>query len=642
MLIGARPLRLEPEGLKNLKLPVILHWDLSHFVVLDRITSKKAWIRDPAVGKVVCSISELQRRFSGVALEFTPTERFLSAPRNKLKRNLKVRDLFRSIESVKANIAKIIILTIVAQAFSVIAPLFQQVAIDNVVLTGDVRFLTILLISFISVFIILSIAELMRSLVALTLGQVASYSLSSRLVSYLFQLPIEYFEKRHSGDVISRIGSIQPVQRMITNDIPTAFIDLVTCVVLCLVMINYDTHLFLIVLMISILQIGVFFLFYPSIFREEAELIIASADEQSHLIESIYAVNTVKIFNSEAVREAAWRNLFASVTKRIVLVGQIKLLSSSLWKFLGNLQFLLVIYFGIMAILSENLTVGMIFAFITYLTMFSVRFESLLSSYERFRLLGLHLDRLDDIVSSEVQAEVDGASHAFQSKKITGEIEFRDVDFSYGPADSLIFKDANLTIQTGEYVAIIGKSGAGKTTLLNLLLGIQNPIAGEVLINDTSLTLLGVRKWRENVGVVMQNDRLLTGTLAENISFFDPSLDLNRVMEVAVQAEIHQEIMSMPMNYYSLVGDMGSALSGGQKQRILLARALYRNPQVLILDEGTANLDEKTELAIATLLDGLSITRIVIAHRPALISKADRVLEVRDRGVFEIESELLK
>jgi ATP-binding cassette subfamily B protein RaxB len=267
----------------------------------------------------------------------------------------------------------------------------------------------------------------------------------------------------------------------------------------------------------------------------------------------------------------------------------------------------------------------MLFAFLSFRQTFTDRTIALINQAIQFRFLGLHLDRLGDIVTAA--PEVAPATPA-RPAQVRGAIVLKDVSFRYGAADRMVLQGIDLDIGPGEFVAITGRSGGGKSTLLKLMLGLHAPTGGAVLLDGQSAAPELWRSWRERVGVVAQEDRLLSGSIADNIAFFDPDLDMQRVYAAATAARVHDEIMSMPMQYQSLVGDMGSALSGGQRQRVLLARALYRRPSVLFLDEGTANLDEATEETIADLICSLPITRIVVAHRPALIRRADRVATV--------------
>jgi ATP-binding cassette, subfamily B, bacterial CvaB/MchF/RaxB len=202
------------------------------------------------------------------------------------------------------------------------------------------------------------------------------------------------------------------------------------------------------------------------------------------------------------------------------------------------------------------------------------------------------------------------------------------VDFRYAETEPFILENVHLTVEPGEFVVIAGPSGAGKTTLAKVMLGLLEPTGGEVVIDGTPLSMLGVQAYREHVAAVMQDDHLISGSIADNICFFDPAFDMEWMIECARRAGIHDEIMAMPMTYNSLIGDMGSSLSGGQKQRVLLARALYRRPKILLLDEGTAHLDVEMERRINDTLRQLEITRVAVAHRPETIRAADRVFSL--------------
>jgi len=276
----------------------------------------------------------------------------------------------------------------------------------------------------------------------------------------------------------------------------------------------------------------------------------------------------------------------------------------------------------------------MLFAFLSFRQTFTDRAIALINEAVQFRLLGLHLDRIADIVTTEAEPASDAP--AIEAK---GALRAKNVSFRYGASDAFVLEDVTLAIEPGDFVAFTGPSGGGKTTFVKLLLGLHHPTDGFIEIDGHKAMRESWRAWRANVGVVAQDDRLLSGTVADNIAFFDPDLDMARVQAAAMAAQVHDDIIRSPMQYLSLVGDMGSTLSGGQRQRVLLARALYRQPKILILDEGTANLDERTEEAIAELVAQMTITRVIVAHRPALIRRANRVFHVEGRSIKEISAQ---
>ncbi|WP_343627787.1 peptidase domain-containing ABC transporter [Roseateles sp.] len=624
MDFAGRPLRLEPSHLNKLQLPCILHWDMNHFVVLKELRGEDAIIHDPALGVRRISPRQMAKSFTGVALELTPTASF--QPR-EVRIRARMRDLWTRVRGWQGPLLQTLVLSVMLQLFTMAAPAFLQLAMDDAVARLDQNFLLVLALAFGAMYILQSLTEALRGWTVLQLGQAMSFQLSGNVLRHLLRLPAEFFEKRIVGDILSRMGAVKPIQEALTQSAVTALIDGVMMIATAVLLMIYSPALGGIVL-VSLVLYAVFVLgLYPLRRRREEEQLIAQAEAQTYLIESIRASKTVKLYGRESQREVVWRNHFGQVVNAALGTGQVEVGTQFARSLIFNLQLVLVVYFGSLMVMESSLSAGMLFAILLYRNQFGDRAEALLRQVVQFRLLRLHMERLADIVTTPREAGLESAA-ALPERTPRGALSLREVSFRYAQNEPLLLQSISLDIQPGEYVAIVGSSGGGKTTLLKLMLSLLPPTSGEILVDGMPLQSFGIRAWRQAIGVVQQDDGLLMGTIADNIAFFDPQVDMARVVESAQAAAVHDEIQAMPMGYLSMVGDMGSTLSGGQRQRVLLARALYRKPAVLFLDEGTANLDPGAERRIADLVQDMPITRIVVAHRPELVDRADRVLEL--------------
>jgi ATP-binding cassette, subfamily B, bacterial CvaB/MchF/RaxB len=359
------------------------------------------------------------------------------------------------------------------------------------------------------------------------------------------------------------------------------------------------------------------------------ETIVWSARRDSHFLETIRGIRTIKLFNGQHERRAHWLNLLVETTNRQLVTQKLDLLfrnANSL--LLGGLG-ILIVWLGAERVLQNAFSVGMLFAFISYKDQFLRRVSELINRVVDLKMLRLHAERLADIAMTQPEQRDWFAADATERRPAS--IQVRNVSFRYGANDPWVLDDISFSIDAGESVAIAGSSGCGKTTLMKLLTGLLEPTQGSILINGVPLARIGIDRYRAMIGVVMQDDQLFAGSIAENISFFAASPDNERIEECAKMAAVHDDIMAMPMAYGTLIGDMGTVLSGGQKQRVLIARALYRDPVILFLDEATSHLDVGREKAVNSTLQRTFITRVSIAHRPETIRASSRVI-VLDHG----------
>lgn len=629
--MSARALRLEPEHLKQLSVPAVLHWDFNHFVVVKSIGRSGITIHDPARGVRLLSPAELSAHMTGVALELTPTPKF---EKKRDVERISIRALVGKVAELNRALAQAVVLSIIMQLFVLGSPFYMQFAVDDAVVKGDGGLLTALAVGFGLFMLINATASVLRSLVSLQLGNVISFQMVVGLFHHLIRLPLPYFERRQIGDLISRFSAAQPIKDLITEGLITAIVDGVMAIATLILIVIYSWQLAFVVSIALVFYVGLRFFFIESLRQRTEDMIHARARQDSTFIETARAIQSVKLFGREAEREGLWQNRYAAFVNAGIRLGRLQIKFRAANDLIFGIENVVTIYIGARLALDGALTIGMLFAFMSYKQQFLDKAARLVEKLIELRMLDLYLDRLSDIALAEREAGLDQLPQS--TRALEGAVEIRNISYRYGESEPYVVENASLRIEPGEFVAITGPSGGGKTTLLKLMLGLFAPSSGEVLIDGYPILALGVQAVREQVGVVMQDDQLLSGSIQENIAFFDSSIDQAWVQRCAEAACIHADIMRMPMGYNTLIGDMGTALSGGQRQRILLARALYRRPRILFLDEGTSHLDPALEAEVNTAINALEITRIIIAHRPQTVEAAQRTILLRDGTLTEI------
>ncbi len=428
---------------------------------------------------------------------------------------------------------------------------------------------------------------------------------------------------------MSRFNSIQTIQRSLTTQFVEGVLDGMLALGTLVVMSFYSLQL----AAVACIAVALYGLLRWSMFRPlrdaTAEQIIHAARQQTHFLESARGVQSVRLFNRAEERRVGWMNALADQFNADLRISKLSVSYQTANTFLFGAERLIVVWLAALAVLDARFSIGMLFAFISYKDQFSQRSASLIDKLFELRMLRLHGERVADIVLTE--AEEDARFTELDVSTIETSIEVRNLSFRYSDAEPYVLKDFDLSIPAGQCLAITGPSGCGKTTLVKLLLGLLEPTTGEVLVGGVKLRSLGLANYRQIVGTVMQEDSLFAGSIADNISFFDPDANHDRVKNSARLAAIDGEIAAMPMAYDTLVGDIGTGLSGGQRQRLLLARSLYKSPRLLFLDEATSHLDLWNEQLVNAAIKQIAMTRILVAHRPETIAMAERVIVI-DHG----------
>jgi len=621
--LNSRPLRLEMRALQHLRLPAILHWDMNHFVVVTKVGRRKAQILDPNFGRRTLSFDEISKHFTGVALELTPNEQF---ERKTEVQRVTIRQLIGRLPGLSRTLGQLFLLAFVAELFAIASPMFMQLVLDHAVVAGDRELLTVLGIGFLLLTFIKIGVSTLRSWVALYLNTTMNLQMLARLFSHLLQLPMSYFGRRHLGDLTSRFDSMHAIQHTVTTNFMEAMLDGIMAVALAAMMLIYSWQLSLVVFAATFLYGVLRIIRYRPLRDSTEDHIVCAARQESNLLETLRGMQSLKLFNRQDQRVAGYQNLMVETFNADIRIQKLRMIFQALNNVLFGIEHITVIWMGAALLLKGGFSVGMLFAFLSYKSQFTTRMSNVIDNAIDFKMLDVHRGRVADIALTEPEKNMTGASIA--PHVLSSEIEVRNLSFRYADSEPYILRNLNLRIEKGQSIAIVGPSGCGKTTLLKVLMGLLPPTEGEVLIGGVNLQRLSTAQYRNLIGTVMQEDQLFSGSILDNIAFFDPQPNLERVETCARLASIHDDVLAMPMGYQTLVGDMGTVLSGGQKQRVLLARAFYKKPRILLLDEATSHLDVTRERQVSEAISYLRLTRIIVAHRRETIASADRIFRL--------------
>lgn len=628
--LSARPLRLELHELRQLQAPAILHWDMSHFVVVKAVARGRVVLHDPALGEVTHDLAAVGEHFTGVALELRPGPAF--RPQQETRR-LRLRDLWSHSEGFGRSFAQLLVLSLLLQVFALALPFYTQLFIDDVLVNRDFSLLQVMALGFFLVTLVRCLTELLRTHVVLHLGNQMSFQFATNVCRHLLHLPLAWFTRRHPGDVVSRFGALHHVKDFLCSGIVEVVIDGMMVTWTLILMFVYSPPLTWVALVAVAVYGALRVALYGSFRRRNEELLHAGALESSNFLENLRAIQGIRLFGKEAERLAGWQNLYADVLNagwRVQRLGIAVRFANGLLLGAENIVLMLM---GGYAVLNNTISIGMIMAYLAFKDQFYGRVFALIDKLFEFRLLELHLGRLADIALHEQEGHLHGTGAPPLQVCLIGGLQARELGFRYHADAPWLFRGVNLDVGNEEVVAVIGPTGCGKSTLLKLVMSLLQPELGVVSMHGVPVNVMGLEAYRERIAGVMQDDVLLSGSIFDNITFFDAAPDRERVEYVASLAAIADDIRVLPMQYNTLVGSMGAALSGGQVQRLLLARALYRGPRLLVLDEATSHLDLHTERAVNRAIRQMKIARLVVAHRPDTILLADRILELGPQGL---------
>ena len=626
----ARGVQLSFEALAEINTPAIILWEGFHYVVVYEAKDGRIVIGDPGIGIRKVAVDEFRRKWSGRALELTPTERLKGTPkiRNSYRRFVEVLRPYRTL------IVEILAASLLLNVFGLAVPLFTQVIIDRVVGLRAADLLNMLLVGMILIALFQAATNGLRRLLLIHVATHADVRLLGNFLRHVMSLPMRFFDLRRVGDVISRVDENEKIRTAMVGTIPGLVLDVSLALGYLGFLAYYNLKLTFVVASIMPVFALLTIAFTPSIRRNRKEWFTKHAEQWSYLIESITGIATVKTMAVEAPVRWKWESLFVDSVIFGRREANLENAYSTGANLLSTLASILMLWYGARQVLADQMTIGQLVAFTALASNLIQPVIRLSDSWADLQDVRNSVQRLNDIF--DASPEESDSRTLLSLAKVEGEIRFENVSFRYAPGqDRPTLANLSFDLKPGEKVAVVGRSGSGKTTLAKLILGLYPPSEGRVFIDGHDLRNLSRRNLRRRIGVVPQDVFLFSGTVRDNIALGDPDTPFERVVAAARIAGAHEFISEMALGYDTKVGERGMSVSGGQRQRIALARALLRDPDILILDEATSALDVESERAIQANLEGAcrGRTTIIIAHRLSTVKNADRIM-VLDRGAI--------
>ena len=622
------------DALRNFDLPLIVHWEGYHYVVVYGVSKQHVWVADPAVGFRKLSVEEFERGWSGTCLVFTPGQDMaqMAATRSPWVR------FARYLVPHKKILLHLFMATFVIQMLGIVPPVIIQNILDGVIVHQNVNLLHLLIVGLIISHVFTQIMATTRAFLANFMVRKLDFAMMSQFFKHTMSLPYSFFAKRKTGDIFARFQENQTIRAFLTESTVTTVLNLLMIFIYFTVMFLYNVKLTLLLIAFVVPILALTVLVTPKVKAYARESFAAGTDARSYLMEALGGVETVKGMGIERPVRLKWEKKYAKALEVTYRSQRFSILVGLAGQLFNAATTVAILWAGANLVLARELTIGQLIAFNALMGSVLAPLMGLVGLWSLANDAAVAMERLGDVLDIEPEQKPEDLASRVVIPDLQGDIRFDGVYFRYGGNEtSYVLENISLQIKPGELIAIVGRSGSGKTTLAKLLVGFYPPTEGKLMVDGYDMSVIDKEYYRAQVGYVMQTNLLFSGTIAENIASGDESPDRRRIEEVARMADAHPFIIKMPLGYEQVVGERGMGLSGGQIQRLCIARALYHDPRLLVFDEATSALDTQSESnIIANMHDILKgRTAVIIAHRLSTIMRADKILVLYEGAIVE-------
>lgn len=622
------------DTLRGFDLPFIVHWEGYHYVVVYGVSSAQVWVADPGVGFRTMSVEEFERGWNGTCLTFAPRQDLaqVGTSRSPWVRFARYLLPYRKI------LLHLFLATFVIQMLGIVPPMIIQNILDGVIVHQNVNLLHLLIVGLIISNVFTQLTATIRAALANFMVRKLDFTMMSQFFRHTLSLPYSFFATRKTGDIFARFQENQTIRTFLTESTITTVLNLLMIFIYFTVLFLYNVRLTLLLIAFVIPILALTVLVTPKVKGFAREVFSATTDAKSYLMESLGGAETVKGMGIERPVRLKWETKYAKALEvqyraqsfniKVGLAGQI----------LNSATTIAVLWAGASLVLTRELTIGQLIAFNALMGSVLAPLMGLVGLWSLLNDASVAMERLGDVLDLEPEQKPEELASRVVIPELQGDIRFDGVYFRYGGNETpYVLENISVDIKPGELVAIVGRSGSGKTTLAKLLVGFYPPTEGTLTVDGYDIGVVDKEYYRAQVGYVMQTNLLFSGTIAENIAGGSDEPDRRRIEEVAKRADAHGFISKMPLGYQQVVGERGMGLSGGQIQRLCIARALYRDPRLLVFDEATSALDSQSESNIIANLNDIlkGRTAVVIAHRLSTIMRADKILVLYEGKIVE-------